>query len=67
MYKANLIATVTKKDSKENPVVLEVMEMKYKIKDNVLWITDYRGHIMDFDLDEYDVEIKMAGTDNSHL
>ena len=34
--------------------------LKYKVKDNVLWITDYRGHIVDFDLDEFDVEIKMA-------
>lgn len=58
MYQAKLLATITKKDSKEPSSLLEVMEMKYKIKNNTLWITDYRGHIMDFDLDEYDVEIK---------
>lgn len=41
-----------------------VMEIKYKISDNVLWITDHRNRIIDFDLNEYDVEIMMAEKEN---
>lgn len=59
MFTAKLIAIITEKGNKKNAITYEVMEMNYKIKDNVLWITDYRGHILDFDLDEVDVEIKM--------
>ena len=36
----------------------QVMKLNYKIEDNTLWITDHRGYIFDFDLNEYDVEIK---------
>lgn len=39
------------------PKKIEVMRLQYKIEDNVLWITDHRGSIMDFDLGDYDVEI----------
>lgn len=58
MYEAELIAVVTEKRRKDISTTWEVMELKYCVKDNVLWITDYRGHIVDFDLDEFDVEIK---------
>jgi len=58
MFKAKLIAVVTEKRRKDISTTWEVMEMKYNIKDNMFWITDHRGHIMDFDLDEFDVEIK---------
>lgn len=58
MYKEKMIATITEKRNKENVSHIPVMEMKYKIKDNVFWITDHRGHIYDFDLAEFDVEIK---------
>ena len=60
MYEAKLIATVTEKRRKDISTTWQVMELKYNVKDNVLWMTDYRGHIVDFDLDEFDVEIKMA-------
>ena len=60
MYNTKLIAVVTKKRNKDISTTWQVMELKYNVKDNVLWITDYRGRIVDFDLDEFDVEIKMA-------
>lgn len=60
MYKTKLIAIVTGKKNKEKSTTWNVMKLRYDVKDNVLWITDYRGHIVDFDLDEFDVEIKMA-------
>ena len=60
MYEAKLIAIITEKRRKDISTTWQVMELKYNIKDNVLWITDYRGYIADFDLDEFDVEIKMA-------
>ena len=60
MYKAKIIAIVTEKRRKDISTTWQVMELKYNVKDNVLWITDYRGHIVNFDLDEFDVEIKMA-------
>ena len=36
----------------------EVMKLKYEVESNILLITDHRGYILDFDLYEYDVEIK---------
>lgn len=39
-------------------ILHQVMKLNYKIEDNTLWITDHRGYIFDFDLNEYDVEIK---------
>ena len=60
MYEAKLIAIVTEKRRKDISTTWQVMELKYNVKDNVLWITDYRGHIVDFDLDKFDVEIKMV-------
>lgn len=60
MFKAKLIAVVTEKRNKDISTTWHVMELKYNVKDNILWITDYRGHVVDFDLDEFDVEIKMA-------
>ena len=35
-----------------------VVKMKYDANDNVLWITDIRGHLIDFDLDEFEVVIQ---------
>lgn len=58
MYKSKLIAVVTEKRRKDISTTWNVMEMKYEVKDNTLWITDHRGHIVDFDLDEFNVEIK---------
>lgn len=58
MVKARLIAVVTEKRRKDISTQWEIMEMRYKIKDNMLCITDHRGYIVDFDLDEFDVEIK---------
>ena len=58
MFKARMSIIVTEKKSKKKSDPLPIMEMKYKIKDNVLWVKDHRGTIFDFDLDEFDVEIK---------
>lgn len=54
---AKLIAIVT---DKKNGFSSEyrVMEMRYKISNNVLWITDHQGIIRDFDLNDFAVEIK---------
>lgn len=58
---AKLIAIVT---DKKNGFSSEyrVMEMHYKISNNVLWITDHRGIIRDFDLNEFTVIIKNLPT-----
>lgn len=61
MYKEKLIAIVTEKRNKANSTTWRVMELKYNIRNNVLWIIDHRDQIVDFDLDEYDVEIKTVG------
>nr|MCR5766073.1 hypothetical protein [Treponema sp.] len=37
---------------------LIVMRMGYKIEDNILWITDHRNQMRDFDLQDFKVEIK---------
>ena len=58
MYKEKMVAIVSSKGKRDIGTNIPVMELKYKIADNVLWITDHRGHIYDFDLDEHDVEIK---------
>lgn len=58
MFKTRLVAVVTEKRNKEISTTWNVMEMRYRVKDNVLWITDHRLHTVDFDLDEFDVEIK---------
>lgn len=58
MYKTKLVAVVTEKRNKEISTTWNVMEMRYRVKDNVLWITDHRLQIVDFDLNEFDVEIK---------
>ena len=57
MVKAKLIAIVTGKLNSEVST-WQVVKLKYDSKDNTLWITDNRGHLMDFDLNEYNVEIK---------
>ena len=58
MYEEKLIAIVTAKNNKDISTTWRVMELKYNIRNNVLWIIDHRDQIVDFDLDEYDVEIK---------
>lgn len=60
MFSAVLKATI--KDKKTGALIgeFEVMEMKYCVKDNVLWITDHRSRILDFDLNECDADIRMA-------
>ncbi len=57
MYKAEIKAKILDKATDTLIGEYEVMELKYCIKDNMLWITDYRYHIMDFDLNEYKVQI----------
>ena len=54
---AKLQALVTEKKTGKF-ISYQIMKLKYKIEDNTLWITDHRGYIVDFDLNEYDVEIK---------
>ena len=54
-----LYALVTEKKTRKF-ISYQVMKLNYKIEDNTLWITDHRGYIFDFDLNEYDVEIKSA-------
>lgn len=54
---AKLQALVTEKKTGKF-ISYQVMKLNYKIEDNTLWITDHRGYIVDFDLNEYDVEIK---------
>lgn len=61
MYEEKLIAIVTAKNNKDISTTWRVMELKYNIRNNVLWIIDHRDQIVDFDLDEYDVEIKTVG------
>ena len=58
MLKTTLIAVVTEKRNKDISTTWEVMKMTYNAENNVLWITDHRGMVIDFDLDEFDVEIK---------
>lgn len=57
MYKAEIKAKILDKATDTLIGEYEVMELKYCIKDNMLWITDHRYHIMDFDLNEYKVQI----------
>ena len=57
MYKANLIAKVIHKMTGFSAEI-EKMKMSYKVEDNMLWITKPTGTILDFDLYEFDVEIK---------
>lgn len=61
MYKVKLIAIVTEKRNKKISTTHGVMKMKYNVKNNTLWLVDHRGHSIDFDLDEFDVEIKTLG------
>ena len=57
MYKEEITAKILDKATDTLIGEYKVMELKYCIKDNVLWITDYRNHIMDFDLNECKVQI----------
>lgn len=57
MYKANIVAKLTDKNTGFSTEI-EVMKMSYRVEDNVLWITKATGTIIDFDLCDYDVEIK---------
>lgn len=58
MYQAQLVAVLTAKENKKISRTYNVMELKYKIQDTTLWITDSGGSIIDYDLNEWDVEIK---------
>lgn len=57
MYRTEMIAKISDKPTGASVGEYEVMELKYCIKDNTLWITDHRNHIMDFDLNECKVQI----------
>lgn len=57
MYEANIIAKLIDKKTGFSTEI-EVMKISYKVEDNVLWLTKVTGTIIDFDLYDYDVEIK---------
>ncbi len=57
MYRTEMIAKIIDKATDALIGEYEVMELKYCIKDNMLWITDHRNHIMDFNLNECKVQI----------
>ena len=57
MYRTEMIVKILDKATDAPIGEYEVMELKYCIKDNMLWITDHRNHIMDFDLNECKVQI----------
>lgn len=61
MHKTNLKARIINK--KTNVLISEydVMDLKYSVKNDILWITDHRNHIIDFDLNDVEVEIKTFG------
>jgi len=63
MFETKLIAVVTEKRNRDISTTWEVMKMQYNVENNVLWITDHRGKIVDFDLDEFNVEIKTKNND----
>ena len=67
MYEPYLMALVWNKKSdktKIKPFTVEVMEIRYKIVDNTLWLTDHQGSLLDFDLNEYNVEIASIPKNN---
>ena len=57
MFEAYLKAKITNKTTNELISECEVMEIKYKVTDNTLWITDHHGFILNFDLNECSAEI----------
>ena len=57
MYRTEMIVKILDKATDILIGEYKVMELKYCIKDSTLWITDYRNHIMDFDLNECKVQI----------
>lgn len=57
MYTPALVAKITEKET-DYKETINIMKMNYKIEDNILWITDHRGSILDYDLNDFDVEIK---------
>lgn len=59
MYQTKLKAIITEKESKKSSV-FEIMNMRYSVTDNTLWIIDHRGHLIDFDLNQNEVEIVHA-------
>ena len=56
MYTPVIIAKITAKESGYTETI-NIMKMNYKIEENVLWITDHRGSVLDFDLNDHDVKI----------
>lgn len=63
MFTANLLLYITDKRTGKTAAPIDVMEMRYKISENVLWVTDHRGSIFDFDLDDFSVEVKSKMTE----
>ena len=57
MYTPVLVAKIIEKETNYTETI-NIMKMNYKIEDNVLWITDHRGSALDYDLNDFDVEIK---------
>ena len=59
MFKRMLRIKIRKRDDKKDNYFASylIAKMNYKIEDNTLWITDHRNVLIDFDLNEYDVEI----------
>lgn len=61
MYNAKLEAVITDVKTKQIKQRLQVMELRYKVKDNVMWITTHNGSLLDYDLNKWDVKIVMKG------
>ena len=59
MFKRMLRINIRKRGDKKDNYFASylIAKMNYKIEDNTLWITDHRNVLIDFDLNEYDVEI----------
>jgi len=57
MHRTEMIAKVLDKATDAPIGEYKVVELRYSIRDNTLWITDHRNHIMDFDLNECKVQI----------
>lgn len=59
MFKRMLKINIRKRGEKKDNYFASylIAEMHYKIEDNTLWITDHRNILIDFDLNECDIEI----------
>lgn len=63
MFKRMLKINIRKRGDKKDNYFASylIAKMNYKIEDNTLWITDHRNVLIDFDLNECDVEIFTYG------